>query len=91
MKKPFLKSSNKCFWIIRRTYYLTFRDIVIETHLKRKSDRKLMTIRARYKTMDDIEIFFVTQPHRALIQLDQPVRFVIAIIIAARHSEKSRF
>lgn len=62
--------------------FLPFQDKIIETYVKKDVKRKLVTIRARYETMDDVEMVFVTQPH--MTHLDQSVRFQADFRISLR-------
>ena len=62
--------------------FLPFQDKIIDTYVKKDAKRKLVTIRARYETMDDVEMVFVTQPH--MTHLDQSVRFQADFRISLR-------
>ena len=63
--------------------FLPFQDKVIDKVIVKKDARcKLVNIRARYQTMDDVEMVFVTQPN--MYHLDQSVRFQAQFKISLR-------
>ena len=66
--------------------FLPFPDKVIETYVKKDTKRKVAIIRAKYQTMDDLEMVFVTQPN--MIHLEQPVRFQAQFKISLRIEKK---